>query len=395
MHRKFLTFLVILVFLVSHIAALQFAIDPSFGYESIGTGGTKSIENTIVGSVFTITENGTVDSITVALKTTTSYVGLVKCAIYKHSDLSLVGETPEEEVELGGTAAWYRPFSFFGTKPSLIENTAYVLMAWGESNAGTAFMVYNVGSTDQGHYKTTTYDGFPNPLVSPTHTTNKFSIYCNYTVPAPDTKAPTYSNVGTNTTIAGQPCLFYTKWTDETGLDDWDFGTNNTGSWVYAAWTKFTTNPDWSNTTTTLNTTVGARVEWIFYARDTSGNLNNTGEYGASQYLITTSAKTWHDVLTWTSSLASRVWSSGTSWAANLIARTWSSGTSFGFNLLTRQYLIVANWTINLLGITWNNVAMWLLETNIEDYLIIAWILTIAFSVAFVLIVMDKRGKKA
>jgi hypothetical protein len=99
--------------------------------------------------------------------------------------------------------------------------------------------------------------------------------------------------------------------------------------------------------------------------------------------------------LAWTASLVTKTWASGTSWVANLIARTWLSGTPFTFNLLTRQYISVATWTINLFGVVWNDVAIWILETSIEDYLIIAAILTIAFSIAFVLIVMDKRRKKA
>ena len=110
--------------------------------------------------------------------------------------------------------------------------------------------------------------------------------------------------------------------------------------------------------------------------------------YGSSTYpsritnFVWTPAVTtaWHDVSSWTASLVTRTWSSGTSWAANL---------------LTRQYISVATLAINLFGVVWNDVAIWILETSIEDYLIIAATLTIAFSIAFVLIVMDKKRKKA
>lgn len=97
---------------------------------------------------------------------------------------------------------------------------------------------------------------------------------------AGDETAPTYSDVGTNTTVAGQPCKFYTKWTDETGLattGGFIYGTNNSGTPTNETWTAFSANPDWSNKTLTLNNTVHARIEWWVYANDTSNNWNNTG----------------------------------------------------------------------------------------------------------------------
>jgi len=47
-----------------------------------------------------------------------------------------------------------------------------------------------------------------------------------------DTEAPTYSNVGKNSTEAGKPALFYTKWTDNVAMSGYIFGTDNTGTWV-------------------------------------------------------------------------------------------------------------------------------------------------------------------
>ena len=102
-----------------------------------------------------------------------------------------------------------------------------------------------------------------------------------------DTTPPTYSNIGANTTIAGNPCLFFTKWTDNVGLattGGFILSTNNTGLWANQTWTAFTANPDWSNKTLTLNTTVGVAVQWLYYANDTSNNWNST----AIQTLTTT-----------------------------------------------------------------------------------------------------------
>jgi hypothetical protein len=118
-----------------------------------------------------------------------------------------------------------------------------------------------------------------------TKTASPYNVKFAYlTVAVGDTTPPIYSNVGTNTTVAGQPCKFSVKWTDNAGLSKWRFGTNNTGSWVNETWQSFSGNPAWSNITKTLNSTVGVRVEWQIWANDTSNNWNTTG----IQYLITT-----------------------------------------------------------------------------------------------------------
>jgi hypothetical protein len=152
----------------------------NFGYETIGTGYYSSIEDYITGSVFTITEAGTADSITVALKYLTSaWTGKAKCAIYKHSDLSLVGATDERTITVTNTYVWYT-FNF-SVKPSLTANENYILVVWGQSAAGGVRTPYDAGSADQMHYQSIVYGDFPNPLV-PTHVANKVSIYCTYTV---------------------------------------------------------------------------------------------------------------------------------------------------------------------------------------------------------------------
>jgi len=164
--------------------------DPNFGYETLGTAGASDIRNYIRGSVFTITEAGTADSIVAGMKITSgSYTGKMRCAIYLHSDLSLVanGVTAESTITLTTTATFYT-FNFTGTKPSLTAATAYILVVWAAgSAAGVARLCYNAGDADQGHYQGMLYgisNPFPNPLV-PTHDNNQYSIYCTYTLAKP------------------------------------------------------------------------------------------------------------------------------------------------------------------------------------------------------------------
>jgi hypothetical protein len=160
----------------------------NFGYETIGAS-TVSIEDYIRGSVFTITEDGTADSITVALSSSIDTSKTVKCAIYLHSDLSLKGVTEQRTVAETTTMTWFT-FNFNAPKPSLTANTAYVLVTWCKSSAGNANFARADGDANQGHRKSQTYNSFPNPLV-PTHEIAKYSIYCTYTAGG----APTYINV--------------------------------------------------------------------------------------------------------------------------------------------------------------------------------------------------------
>lgn len=112
--------------------------------------------------------------------------------------------------------------------------------------------------------------------------------------PPQDTQAPTYSDTGHNSTLVSDPCMFYSKWTDETGLSGYIFGTNNTGSWVNETWASLSGNPAWANVTKTLSSSIGVRVEYQFWCNDTSNNWNNTGIL----FLITTDedAPTYSDV---------------------------------------------------------------------------------------------------
>jgi len=153
---------------------------PDFGYKTAGISYT-SIWDIIRGSVFTIPEDGTADSVTAYLRLSGTTFRKAKCAIYKHSDLSLVGATQERTDIPTQTADWYT-FNFSDPKPSLTANTEYIIVVWGDVSGGVQYarLYYDAGDADQGHYQSVSYNSFPNPLV-PTHDNNKYSIYCTYT----------------------------------------------------------------------------------------------------------------------------------------------------------------------------------------------------------------------
>jgi len=103
-----------------------------------------------------------------------------------------------------------------------------------------------------------------------------------------DSTAPTYSDNSTNSTIAGQDILHSLQWTDETGLETtggyiFSFD-NGTGTFTNDTWVAFTTNPDWSNVTKSVNSTVGTTIQWQVFANDTSDNWGVSDVYS---YLTT------------------------------------------------------------------------------------------------------------
>jgi len=162
--------------------------DPNFGHETIETATIISdmTGENIRGTVFTITETGTADSITVALKRGSAGSNNVKCAIYLHSDLSLVAQTASTSTSLTTTLAWYT-FDLT-TSPTLTANTEYILVVWADYTTSNIYGAAHMGATNQGHGQYKVYNDFPNPLV-PTHSNFEYSIYCTYSTGAPPPSA--------------------------------------------------------------------------------------------------------------------------------------------------------------------------------------------------------------
>lgn len=126
--------------------------------------------------MFRCIDDGSAESITVSIEIINAAHD-VKCAIYKHGDLSFVAET--EERTIGVAALAWETFTF-ATRPTLERATDYILVVWAEQVVGAANVSYDAGAGNQGHTHAKIYDGWPDPLV-PNHDNNKYSIYCTYT----------------------------------------------------------------------------------------------------------------------------------------------------------------------------------------------------------------------
>ena len=253
---------------------LAFADTGVFGYDTMGTAGATTLENQIVGSVFSVSHSGNVTNIGAYLNPASSYNGLVKGAIYSHATLGYVGTSDAVPVPAWCEANWYNfPFS---TQAEVTAGEEYIIVVWGQSRAGTCTVSYANGDTNQSHSQSSTYGTWPDPLV-PTHGNFKYSIFCNYTYTAVDNTNPTYSTVTSNSTVGGSVCQFASYWSDNVALSGFILTTNNTGTDTNETWTSLSGSPAWANKTLTLNVTyIGSTVHWKMIANDTSNNWNST-----------------------------------------------------------------------------------------------------------------------
>ena len=154
-------------------------IDPTFGYTTAGASLTL-LENSIKGSRFTATENGTGSSMSwYMLKAAASTVA--KANIYSSPDSTpnpITNGSTNEATLTPSTSSWET--ASFTSAPSFVVSTEYLLVAWAPSVVGSQQIYYDVGSAGQGTASSLTYGTWPDPLVE-TDDTNKYSIYATYT----------------------------------------------------------------------------------------------------------------------------------------------------------------------------------------------------------------------
>jgi hypothetical protein len=250
-----------------------------FGNTNTGTD-YYPIEDQIVGSLFTATDNGWANTITAYLQITTSAKN-VKCAIYKHSDLSLVAYTQERTISTSYSPNW-QTFSFTDPKPSLTAGTQYILVAWSsESYWGDAWFYRQDGAADQAHYDHSRAYGpaWPNPFTVDEHGDRSYCIYCTYTKPTEYTSEIEF--VGTSNTQAWSRLIWTLDSSYTTSGVATTFQLYNYQSGTYP------TSGDGYNSTTigTADVTVSQTIATNpTYFRDASGNwkLKSTGKKATS-----------------------------------------------------------------------------------------------------------------
>ena len=178
----------------------------NFGLESVGGDGVESITNVIRGTVFTCANNGTAQSMTAALRPSyPSFPFDFRFAIYKQSDLSLVGVTElgHEESAVDGGFNWYT-LDFPTPKPILEADTAYILAVWGSQTLSESCILdlaYDDSSGEDSAYETYLYAEnsyvYPDPFGIEAAEYKDYSIYCTYITsitPPPETEYGVVAN---------------------------------------------------------------------------------------------------------------------------------------------------------------------------------------------------------
>jgi len=150
-----------------------------FGQNNLGSDSTLSLAKYLRGTVFSVGDTCKGISITVALKKYSVINPSVKCMIYRHSDLALIGQTEKISLtDLSATIYKWKTFTFV-SEPTFSPDS-YILVAW---TSGSVYMSSSNLGGSIGHYKNQGRpNGAPNPLVNPVHDDNQYSIYCTYDV---------------------------------------------------------------------------------------------------------------------------------------------------------------------------------------------------------------------
>ena len=148
------------------------SIDPTFGYTSIGGSSGNSTANYIRGSLFTLSENGTVTNINVYLDTAT---GNVKLAIYNSALNKIWADDTGQAINAG-----------WNTKSGLSVpiNTGDYWLLWKNSASGTYYR-YDTGASNQGLYGAHAYaTAYPTSFTPDGYQTRMYSVYATYTAGA-------------------------------------------------------------------------------------------------------------------------------------------------------------------------------------------------------------------
>jgi hypothetical protein len=209
----------------------------------------------------------------------------VRIAVYDDNLNLLTADTWDVEHHIaptvGASDAW-SGIASFQNPVKLNASTYYYLGIMFKTNI--TYIYYDTGGTSLWKYV-----GFVNNFPS------TFTNYINYSRTCSmvgvfsqlkirgTTGSPRVITYGTNTTLPGKPCKFYSLWTDVYGLSHAQFYWNYTGVMTLNGTFQFTDNPiqAWANFTRTLPAQTGVTISYYIIANNTGGIWGNT----TTQYL--------------------------------------------------------------------------------------------------------------
>lgn len=156
---------------------------PTFGNtdfaSATSSGIGNTVEDTIRGGYFTLTEDGTATAINVKMANSLSSKNF-KCMIFRASDLAFIADT--ETRTIGIVSASDQQFVFH--RPVNLPADDYLICLWASGGSGVASMYYE-STTGTYDVQTLTFDtsGYPDPFVSDAGslTSRLQAIYVTYT----------------------------------------------------------------------------------------------------------------------------------------------------------------------------------------------------------------------
>jgi hypothetical protein len=148
----------------------------TFGKTTIGSYSAWQPGNLMLGSRFTATTTGTLNSITVYLTNGASSPNNVKAAIYSETNRALVAST--QEITINGKASGWFTFPT-STSPTIAAGQRYSLVIWFK-NAGCQ-LSYASGSSSQSWYKNQIYGNYASTYDINSHENNVYSLYATIT----------------------------------------------------------------------------------------------------------------------------------------------------------------------------------------------------------------------
>lgn len=337
MHTKFFSFLIILVLLVSQLAVLQFSFVPKvyatsttwyFHSSDVEAGPTAEASTDIDSFTSSPSDKNTAKAMNTTIGTAQTSVGGSYNQVNGGTEYSMlrifVGPSLAAQTLTGSQANYKVALDGKESSTQMNQYWRIFIYVWrsGSGNVKTintpTSCTTEHGTAEKGCVVTVTgaagdfsilandrivveiwadlrrtilngaltatlyYEGTNATIVDGAAVSNAASYFiCPQTLTegGGDTTKPTYTNVGTNTTVIGQPCQLQTLWSDDTNVSTVFISHNNTGSWTYnvtATLVWINTTAVWANYTLTLNTTIGMVVGWYQISNDTTDNWNAT-----------------------------------------------------------------------------------------------------------------------
>lgn len=274
--EKLLSVLILVVLLNCSIATLPLGGATFFGHTEVGESyETFNIVHNLRGSSYVAPENGTVTAITAELAATVAGDGAtfqVKAALYD-SNYNLLGYSDEQLEHFFNERKWVT-FPFAVEAP-IVEGRNYILAVWGQHYVSTIYVVGDTNSSTV-HYS---YSSFYTPSGFPEYAPFLTS-FADMNIVANYTSAPVSSDLSVSSRAANSTCVFEATFSDETELapyGQYQFGTNNTGVWVWEDPVNFTSNPQVVSVSKVLTDVADDVVSYQWNFTDNAGHFNTTG----------------------------------------------------------------------------------------------------------------------